>query len=100
MKTRKFDRREVLKGAAWATAAGVLGPFLPGRVLGANDRVNIAIVGIRGQGQAHIEGFGNAPNTRIKTLCDIDENLFGDRLKGMETKLKYRPGTEWDMRRV
>jgi predicted dehydrogenase len=44
----------------------------------------------------HIRGFARIPNVHIKTLCDIDENLFAERLK----LLDHTPTTEWDMRRV
>jgi predicted dehydrogenase len=94
------SRRQILKGSTVAAAAGALGPFFPGRVLGANDRVNLAIVGIRGQGGSHIKGFPTIPNVHIKTLVDIDENLFPDRLKAFEEKNKYVPGTATDFRKV
>ena len=69
-----------------AAAAGVAvgGEILPaarrrarrqGRVLGANDRVVLASIGIRGQGNALKRGFAQLKNVEIKTLCDIDANL-------------------------
>ena len=97
---RNISRRDLLRGAAAVSAAGALGPFFPGRVLGANDRVNVAIIGIRGQGGAHIGGFSRIPNVHIKTFCDIDENLFGERIKKFEAQHKYAPGTAFDMRKV
>ena len=97
---RTINRRQILKGTAIAGAAGIVGPFFSGRVLGANDRVTMAVIGIRGQGGSHINGFGKMPNVRIKTFCDIDENLFGDRIKAFEQKMKYAPGTATDMRKV
>ncbi len=95
-----ISRRQILKGAAAVAAATQLGPFYPGRVLGANDRVNMAIVGIRSRGGAHISGFAPIPGVKIKTFCDIDQNLFGSRIKSFESKFKYAPGTEVDMRKV
>ena len=46
-----------------------------GRVLGANDRVVVASIGIRGQGNSLKRGFAQLKNVEIKTLCDIDANL-------------------------
>ncbi len=97
---RTISRRQILKGTALASAAGALGPFFPGRVLGANDRINVAVVGIRSQGGAHIDGFSKLPNVRIKTFCDLDQNLFAERIKAFEGKNNYAPGTASDMRRV
>ena len=40
---------------------------------GANDRVNLAVAGVRGRGRDHIAGFLQSPNTRIAAVCDIDQ---------------------------
>jgi predicted dehydrogenase len=97
---RAINRRQVLKGSAVATAAGALGPFFPGRVLGANDRVNLAIIGTRGQGTAHLKYFPSIANVKVKTVCDVDENILGARLKEFETKFKYAPAPATDLRKV
>jgi predicted dehydrogenase len=60
----------------------------------------MAIIGTRGQGGAHIAGFGKIPTVRIKTLCDVDENLWGSRIKSVEASNKNTPTTVYDMRRV
>ena len=49
-------RRDLIKGAGAATVAAAFW-YPSGKVLGANDRVNIAVIGIRSQGGAHIGGF-------------------------------------------
>jgi predicted dehydrogenase len=97
---RTVSRRQILKGTAIAGAAGIVGPFFPGRVLGANDRVVVAIVGIRGQGQAHIKEFGKMSNVRVKTLCDLDQNLHAQNVAAFEKNYKYAPGTASDIKAV
>ena len=47
--------------------------FSLGRVLGANDKINIGIVGIGGRGNDHIKGYATLPNARIAALCDINQ---------------------------
>jgi predicted dehydrogenase len=93
-------RREILKGAAVAAAASGLGPFFPGRVLGANDRVALAVIGVRNQGRAHIQTFAGLKNVQIKFLCDIDENVLGERLASFEKTYGYKPSGAFDMRKV
>jgi predicted dehydrogenase len=95
----KPTRRDLLKGAGVATVSAAFW-YPSGKVLGANDRVNIAVIGIRGQGGAHIKGFPKLANVNLKTLCDIDENNFADKLSEVEKTFKYTPGTAWDMRKV
>ncbi len=50
------------------------------RILGASDRVRVAICGVRGRGHDHIRGFSRVPNAEIAALCDVDENVLNQRL--------------------
>ena len=68
----RHTRREFVKGSMAVAAAVAAGAA---RVLGANDRVVLASIGIRGQGDALKRGFARLPGVEIKTLCDVDENL-------------------------
>ena len=73
-----------------------------GRVRGANDRVVVANIGVRGQGNALKRGFAELKNVEIKTLCDIDANLEGSRVndKALAGVPTFKPGFVQDMRRV
>ena len=44
-----------------------------GRVLSANERIGIGIVGIGGRGNDHIDAYAADPDARIAGLCDIDQ---------------------------
>ncbi|HEY8535054.1 MAG TPA: Gfo/Idh/MocA family oxidoreductase [Vicinamibacterales bacterium] len=72
------------------------------RIRGANDRVVLATIGIRGQGRALTRGFARLPNVEIKTLCDIDANLADERVNDPRLKdvESYRPTFVQDLRRV
>ncbi len=100
-KDNTVSRRDFLKRAgAGVAVASTLPTIIPQSVRGANDRINVAVVGIRSRGGSHIDGFGEMENVRVTTLCDIDENLFADRVKEVEDKFGNTPSTEYDMRRV
>jgi len=77
-------------------------PHVGNRILGANDRVVTASIGIRGQGNALKRGFARLPNVEIKTLCDIDANLAPERINDERLKdvSTFRPGFVQDLRRV
>ena len=79
--TRRAFLKRTTRTAAAGVVAGAATSFAAGQVRGANDRFNLAVIGIRSQGFGHIRGFSALPNVRIKTLCDIDENLFPERVK-------------------
>ena len=61
-------------------------PYVGSRVLGANDRVVLASIGIRGQGNSLKRGFARIPNVEIKTLCDVDANLAPGRVNDERLK--------------
>src|SRR5690625_7407654 len=62
----------------------------------------MAVIGIRGQGNGHIGkwlALKENRNVFLKTICDTDENLFGERVKRIEEETGHRPVTEWDMKK-
>jgi predicted dehydrogenase len=73
-----------------------------GRIIGANDRVVTASIGIRGQGNALKRGFAQLKNVEIKTLCDIDANLAAERINDARLKdvATFKPTFVQDLRRV
>src|SRR5262245_38773195 len=103
---REFTQSVLAAGAALlpgrARAAAGSGPAVGPRILGANDRVVLASIGIRSQGDALKRGFAKLANVEIKTLCDVDENLFASRAQDPVVKdlPGFKPGFQQDLRRV
>lgn len=80
-----ISRRDFLKGTAATGAA--LSSFAIGagnQVLGANNRLNVAVAGINGRGRGHIKAFANMENVRVTHLVDPDSRLFDSRKKIVE----------------
>jgi predicted dehydrogenase len=76
----------ILKGSGWQ---------------GANDRVNIAVIGIRGQGAIHVNEYQQLKNVSVIALCDVDENLFPSRIKTCYTEKGLKePVTYVDLRKM
>jgi len=108
-----ISRREFASRLGTAAAGVALGselfgstvqaaPHMGSRILGANDKVVIASIGIRGQGNALKRGFARLKNVEHKYLCDIDANLADsrindDRLKDVAT---FKPKFIQDLRKV
>lgn len=81
---RKLNRRSFAKNATLATIGLANGPVIFGKNSnwkGANDRLNVAVIGIHGMGQSHIRSYNALENVRVAALCDVDENLFEERVK-------------------
>jgi predicted dehydrogenase len=98
--SRRMFLKRTSQTAAGTVLAGAVTAMATGKVLGANDRINVAVVGIRSQGGALMRGFAGMENVRVTTLCDIDENLFPERVKYLQDRYNHPVATEWDMRRV
>jgi predicted dehydrogenase len=101
-------RRDFIKTGVMGTAGIAIGGLgLSAKsynsVIGANDRINLALIGIRNQGSVHIGNWSaikDSHNVLLKTLCDADERLFDSRLKLAMEKGGTQPKTEWDLRKV
>jgi len=101
----KISRRDFLESGVKNTAglAALSGISLiaePQRVWGANDRVRIAVVGVRGQGFTHVEGFSGVPNTQVAAICDVDENVIARRLGDMQKRDLPKPQVYVDVRKL
>jgi hypothetical protein len=101
-------RREFIKKSALGTAAIAIGgagfsSSSYASIIGANDRINVAVVGISSKGIDHINaycGMKDSHNVRIATLCDVDEKFWADKAKMVLEKSGVTPTLEWDMRKV
>ncbi|MEI7422312.1 MAG: Gfo/Idh/MocA family oxidoreductase [Prolixibacteraceae bacterium] len=72
-------------------------------IIGTNERINVAVIGIRGRGNDlinHYCALKESHNVKLITLCDTDEQLFASRSKIVIDKTGFKPATEWDMRKV
>src|SRR5215510_11496558 len=66
----------------------------------ANDRLNVAIIGVRGRGRALAGGFAKLSDASIEYLVDVDDSVIGPAAEVVEKAGKKRPKAERDMRRV
>jgi len=62
---RKVSRRSFFQGTAAALSAT--------RVIGANDRIAVGLVGIGGRGTGHLNSYAKIQESRITGLCDVNQ---------------------------
>jgi hypothetical protein len=96
------SRREFLTNVAVGTAgmAVSLNARSYARILGANDRVNFAIVGLHGRGQAHLECIREVANTQVTHICDVDAREFAPFSAATEKAFGQAPLREKDVRKL
>jgi predicted dehydrogenase len=95
-----IERRDFIKTTGKAITAGAAALALGGKILGANDRVRVAICGLRGRGVDHIQGFHRVPGVEIAALCDVDESVLNQRLADVEKLGAPKPKGYGDIRKL
>ncbi len=82
----RINRRQFIKSTtALAGASFVLcGTGASAKVMGANDRLRIAVAGLNGRGQSHVKGFLEQDNVEIAYVIDPDERVLARSLKALE----------------
>ena len=72
-------RREFLDALAVGAAGLAVGSTAKsyGQILGSNDRLNFAVIGLNGRGYAHLSSLkANKSAARISHVCDVDSNIL------------------------
>jgi predicted dehydrogenase len=92
-------RKFLAQSSVFATFA-ISGTKSSGKIIGANERVNVAVCGIKGRGASHIGGHGRQKNVTISHLVDPDSRLFEGRKKFVQSKFKNTPECVQDVRKV
>jgi predicted dehydrogenase len=101
-KRREFIKKSLLGTAGIAIGGAGFSRKAYNHIIGSNDRLNLAVCGIRGQGGTHINSFCGMKdkNVQLMTLCDVDEQYFASKSKVVADKTGVTPKTEWDLRKV
>ncbi|RCS54814.1 gfo/Idh/MocA family oxidoreductase [Bremerella cremea] len=83
----RFNRRTFLQTTAAGTGLILAGTSASGAVLGANDRVRIAVAGLNGRGKSHINGWLEQDNVEIAYVIDPDEKVLANTQKALQEKV-------------
>ena len=89
----RHTRRTFLKSAAvagLATNFTIAGTRASGKVLGANEKLRLAVVGCGGRGGGHVGAYVGDDDCQVTYLVDADTT----RSKGQAKKVKERNGNE------
>ena len=98
-----MNRRDFLDGLATGAAGLAIGSTAKsyGQIIGSNDRVNFAIIGLRWRGYAHLAGLkANKDTARVSHICDVDSNILAKFATVAQQELGYAPASDKDFRHV
>jgi len=88
-------RRQFLQTSAAAGASLLLaGTRASGNVVGANDRIRIAVAGLNGRGRSHVKGWLDQPNVEIAYLIDPDRTVLTSALSALKKRTQGKWNTQ------
>jgi predicted dehydrogenase len=96
-------RREFLSTAAASSAALAISASAKsyGQIMGANERLNFAVIGLNGRAYAHLSSLkANQAAARISHVCDVESNILAKFAASTEKEMGAAPATEKDFRRL
>jgi len=106
---RSFTRRQFLEQSLLAATAAATAPLAaeaqsPARQEGApvspNEKIRIAVIGVRGRGMDHVNGFASMPDVTVAAICDVDTSVAGRALDAVEQRTGQRPAFYQDIRKL
>jgi len=72
-----------------------------GQIVGSNDRLNFAVIGLNGRAYAHLSSLkANKDAARISHVCDVDSVILKKFADSVEHELGYAPATDKDFRNI
>lgn len=94
------SRRSFLKTTALGSAFVATPARSFAALSGANDRVRVAVIGIKRRGQPLIRSLSTLPNVEVAYVSDVDAVQLEKGMAMVEKTLGYRPATEKDVRKI
>jgi len=96
---RNFLKKSASAGAAYSLFT-ISGTKSSGEVVGANDKVRVAVVGIKGRGSSHYSAYAKIEGVEVSHLVDVDTNQFEPAKKRLASAGARAPKCVQDVREV
>src|ERR1700748_3409152 len=98
-----ISRRKFLDTMALGTAALAVNSTAKsyGQILGSNERINFAVIGLNGRAYAHLSSLkANQKNAKITHVCDVESTILQKFAGNVEKSLGYKAVSDKDFRTV
>ncbi len=70
------------------------------RILGANDRIHVAVIGLGGRGGNHVDSYLGIETCRVAALCDVNQAAIEKAQARVQRSAQEAPKSYDDMRKV
>ena len=98
-----ITRRKFIDTVALSAAGLAVGTTAKSyaQILGSNDRLNFAVIGLNGRGYAHLSSLKvNRNAARISHVCDVDSTILQKFADSTQKEMGESPRTEKDFRKI
>ncbi len=95
-----MKRRTFLETSATAGLIAALSAVASKKAIAANEKISIAMMGVRGRGGGVLNTFASLPEVEVRYVCDLDPGVLENRLKQVEQKTGKRPEAIKDFRKA
>ena len=102
-----LQRRAFIKNTLMTATAVGIGGILPGvsarsygNIIGANDRIRLASMGVNARGLAVAENFAGQPNCEVAFVCDVDSRATDKCIASVAKIQKTFPVAQQDFRKA
>jgi predicted dehydrogenase len=102
-KQTMVTRREFLDTLAVGAAGLAIGSTAKsyGQIIGSNDRLNFAVIGLNGRAYAHLASLkANKDTARVSHVCDVDGAILKKFAGDAEKEIGYAPAADKDFRNI
>jgi len=96
-------RREFLDTLAVSAVGLAVGSTAKsyGQIMGSNDRLNFAVIGLNGRAYAHLSALkANKNAARIAYVCDVDSNILKKFCDATQKEMGESPASDKDFRHI
>jgi len=101
MNSRRNFIKKTASGTAALTFGGLVLPSMSySNILGANDQINCAIIGVRSRAKAHVLAIHKDSNAKILYSCDVDDEIIENHNIWCQKNIGYIPKVEKDFRKI
>lgn len=98
MTTRRTFVKKVAAGGVGITLGVTAKSY--SQIIGANDKVNVAIMGTNSRGHALAKAFSDAENSQVTFICDVDSDVMAKTVAMVKENGSSKPAGEKDFRKV
>ncbi len=102
-KRRDFIKKLALSSAGVAVGSTVFGFSAKSykNIIGSNERIRVAAIGVNGRGNSMAGTFAKQKNTEVASICDVDSRAIPKAIKTvMNANPSSTPKSEKDFRKV